>query len=400
MTRRPRLGVVKPDYGVSGGFERHLEALLGELRPQFDTTIVSVDARTRPSRLGGLPVTAEMLAHHDEFFMMMALIDRVRALDLHHFDLVLTTQPPSYLADHPVKVALFYHHSRQFYDLEDLFVESGFVDEELHHAAAAAVRTAEADAPDQVHCWLAGSSEVARRLRRFWNVDPDRIRLHQAPPTTVPDHPPSSLDVAGPVVTVGRLEWPKRVELVVAAAQLHRRPTEIVGAGSRLGYLRSLDADLAAGVLDPSEADLWKTRGIFTPGWQPSAHPASDLVDFVTDAADAERDRRYEAASVVVCPAFDEDYGLTALEAMAWGRPVIVCRDGGGLTEFVEHGVNGLVVEPTAAGVAAGVEEIRSDPERAQQMSAAARRTAGSVTWEAASATVTAALWDALAAHA
>ena len=78
----------------------------------------------------------------------------------------------------------------------------------------------------------------------------------------------------------------------------------------------------------------------------------------------------------MVAPAYDEDDGLTVLEAMAHARPVIVCRDGGGLTALVEDGVNGLVVEPDGASIAAGIARLAGDPELAHAMGLAALETA------------------------
>ena len=57
-------------------------------------------------------------------------------------------------------------------------------------------------------------------------------------------------------------------------------------------------------------------------------------------------------AGCAVAPAYLEDYGITAVEAMAYGLPLIVCEDGGGLPWFVEDGVTGFVVEPTGRAIA------------------------------------------------
>lgn len=51
------------------------------------------------------------------------------------------------------------------------------------------------------------------------------------------------------------------------------------------------------------------------------------------------------AADVVVIPSRFEGFGLTALEAMAMGRPV-VATTAGGLPEVIEHGVSGWLVSP------------------------------------------------------
>jgi glycosyltransferase involved in cell wall biosynthesis len=76
-------------------------------------------------------------------------------------------------------------------------------------------------------------------------------------------------------------------------------------------------------------------------------------VEFVTDADDAQLRSLYRHAWATVLPSVYRDYygttyqqpelmGLTVLESMACGTPVIV-SDVGALPEFVDHGVTGLV---------------------------------------------------------
>ncbi len=56
---------------------------------------------------------------------------------------------------------------------------------------------------------------------------------------------------------------------------------------------------------------------------------------------DESKNKLYKVADVAVFPSLYEPFGIVALEAMAAGCPVIV-SDTGGLSEIVEHGVNGL----------------------------------------------------------
>ncbi len=399
-TGRRRIAVLKPDYPGAGGFERHLTGLLEALARDDAWTFELIPIEVgRVDRSFGIAIDRPIRDRHDEYFLWAALVERVQRLDLSGYDAVLATQPPTYLADHPRKVALFYHHPRQFYDQAELFARSGFVDPEIHRAAVAAVRSVEATAPATVRHWLAGSQTVADRLRRFWSVPDSAISLHSAPPTSTPDSAPAP-QPDGPVLTVGRLEWPKRQELVIAAAH---RPglsfeLEIVGTGSRLGHVRRLDAALCT---DPALAErldddqLWRNTGPNTSFPTPRDEPRSGRpspVRFLGAVSDLERDEAYARCSVVVTPTIDEDYGLTVLEAMARARPVIVCRDGGGLVEFVEHGVNGLVVDPHPTAIARAVAELAADPTRAESLGRAARRTADRVTWDTAVASVADAL--------
>ncbi len=72
-------------------------------------------------------------------------------------------------------------------------------------------------------------------------------------------------------------------------------------------------------------------------------HALGDRVRFVgrrSDVADIMR-----AIDVLVVASESEPFGLTALEAQASGTPVIG-TNAGGLPEFVEHEVTGLLVPP------------------------------------------------------
>lgn len=381
----PNIAVVKPDYGARGGFERHLDLVLDGLRARsWRVTVVEIDGINRPRRLYGLPIEPAQLALHDEYFMHMALVERTQQLNLRHFDAVLTTQPPTYLVGHSHKVALFYHQPRQFYDLAQPFMASGFVDPVLHRTASRAVRTLEREAVQDVRFWLAGSNEAAARLQRYWSIPSHLIAIHRAPPTSVPEitpwHRPD-----GPVVCVGRQEWPKRTELLVHAMHLleTRRSAHVVGGGSRLEFLKSFDSELhhdPALAHAPFDDKIWLNRGIFTAGWKPYGGPPSGRIVFEGEVSDEQRDRFYDEAVVVVAPAFKEDYGLTAIEAMIRAKPVIVCRDGGGLTEFVVDGETGLIVEPNAHALARAIDRLVRDPARASQLGEAARKAVLAVT--------------------
>jgi glycosyltransferase involved in cell wall biosynthesis len=402
VTASPSIAVVKPDFGAVGGFERHLAGLVAGLRQrEWRVALIEIDGHTRPKRLYGLAVEPVQLEHHDEYFMHLALVERVQQLDLSRFDAVLTTQPPTYLAAHRRKVALFYHQARQFYDLARPFITSGFVDGELHRLAAGAVRTLERPAVCDIRSWLAGSEEVASRLDRYWGIPGDLVAIHRAPPTSVPAAPPP-YRADGPVLTVGRHEWPKRSELLVQAMHLTEtgRIAHVVGGGSRLEYVRSLDAEFGH---DPDRAgryaaeDLWLNRGMFTAGWQPFDGPPSGRIMFESDVSDERRDLLYDHAVAVVAPAYKEDYGLTAIEAMVRARPVIVCNDGGGLTELITDGVSGLVVEPDARAMAKAIDSLVRDPARASRLGQAARQAVVDITMDQAVSQVEEALQAVLA---
>ena len=400
----PHIAVVKPDFGARGGFERHLDGLVAGLRERdWRITIVTIDGQTRPKSLYGLRVEPVQLEFHDEYFMHMALVERTQQLKLDRFDAVLTTQPPTYLAPHPQKIALFYHHPRQFYDLAAAFMDSGFVDREVHTAATRAVRTLERAAINDVRYWLAGSQEVKDRLERYWSIPAEKMAIHRAPPTSKPTAAPWHRP-DGPIVAVGRQEWPKRSELLVQAMHLTQtgRTVHLVGAGSRLPFVESLDAELRqhpARAATLPDAATWLNQGIFTKDWAPFEGPPSGRIAFEGDVDDERRDELYDDAVLVVAPAFKEDYGLTAIEAMIRARPVIVCADGGGLTEMIDHDVSGLIVEPNPVAMAKAIDRLVRDPAKASRLGEAGRKAVLDLTMEQAVSQVESTIRSVLAAR-
>jgi glycosyltransferase involved in cell wall biosynthesis len=83
-------------------------------------------------------------------------------------------------------------------------------------------------------------------------------------------------------------------------------------------------------------------------------------------------------ADAFCLPSFSEGFGLTVLEAMACGTPVVV-SNGGSLPEVV--GDAGIVVEPTAAAVEGALATLLADPAAAHDRGRAARARAERFTW-------------------
>jgi glycosyltransferase involved in cell wall biosynthesis len=64
-----------------------------------------------------------------------------------------------------------------------------------------------------------------------------------------------------------------------------------------------------------------------------------------------------------ITTAIDEDFGMTPLEAMASGKPVIAVKQGGYL-ETVVDGITGLLVEPEASSISQALREISFCPQK------------------------------------
>jgi len=99
-----------------------------------------------------------------------------------------------------------------------------------------------------------------------------------------------------------------------------------------------------------------------------------------------DRERLFAGARALVLPSLDEGFGLTALEAMSAGVPV-VASDRGSLPEVV--GDAAPLVDPTdPRGVADALERVLSDRTWAAGRAEAGLERARSFTWTGAAATL------------
>lgn len=160
---------------------------------------------------------------------------------------------------------------------------------------------------------IAVSRYTAEVVHSRYGVPEDRIRVvHNAIDA------PASLDrlVRGSsplVLFAGRVTWQKGPRYFVEAAALVAREMPevrfaVAGAGDGLTPMRDLVAALGL-------TDRFRFTGFL---------PSEDL------------DRLYAQAAVYVMPSVSEPFGLTALEALRHGTPVVVSRHAG-VSEVVRH---------------------------------------------------------------
>lgn len=84
----------------------------------------------------------------------------------------------------------------------------------------------------------------------------------------------------------------------------------------------------------------------------------------------------YSAADVFVMPSLEETFGMTAVEAMATGTPVVAFATGG-IAETVRHGVTGLHVPTGSSGALCdSIEALLSDSSARARMAENGRRIA------------------------
>ena len=109
-----------------------------------------------------------------------------------------------------------------------------------------------------------------------------------------------------------------------------------------------------------------------------------DSVRFVGPVHHAGLVARYQRAALVVNPSLSESFGISVVEGMACGLPVVATQVGG-MAETVVDGETGLLVEPEQPeSLADAIVAVLTDRERARRMGRLGRaRAVANYTWSA-----------------
>ncbi|MEO8285840.1 MAG: glycosyltransferase family 4 protein [Chloroflexota bacterium] len=264
-------------------------------------------------------------------------------------DLAICTKWPSYVVKHPCKVTWLVHQFRQVYDWygtpmsdftgtpEDVRVRRTVQD--MDHTTLAESRKI-----------FTISRNVAARLQRYNGLE------------GTPLYPPLRAGLSlepGPygdyIFSLNRLDAAKRVGLLLDALALAPGVRAVVaGTGPDSAALKRRARDI----------------GI------------AERVEFTGFASDAEVSRLYANARAVYFAPIDEDYGYGTVEAFTAARPVITTNDAGGVLEFVEDSVTGLVTTPEPAAIARSIQRLMADPDEAARLGQAGRLRVAGITWD------------------
>lgn len=359
--------------GGSEKFWRGLRGALGEWSGAF-AELIKV-----PCREGNYE---EIIASYENFSRM----------NLDHFDMLITTKYPAWMIAHPNHVCYLQHTLRGLYDTYGLTgLPEKIVNPPAHLAdllalirkpepcredlgpafelckKALAIKSLPSSlfafpgplireivhffdrvglARSRIKAWLAISRTVSSR----------RDYLPQGVCVKILPHPSDlanfSCRAGEYFFTASRLNSSKRVRLLVdAMLRLDLDiPLKIAGTGPEEEFLKA------------------RARG-------------DSRIQFLGHVPDSELTDLYAGAIAVPFAPFQEDYGLVTIEAMKSGKPVITTFDSGGVCELTRDGETGLVVEPTAPGLAAALASLGRDRDLAVRMGKKARESVAFINW-------------------
>ena len=236
----------------------------------------------------------------------------------------------------------------------------------------------ERQALEQADAVIAVSAAARADVLELFATDPARVHVVHNGIDSVAFAPDAGRDALArfgidPATTyvlfVGRITRQKGITTLIEA---------IPQLDARIGVV------LAAGQPDTPELAAEVEQGIA------AAQAASPqrTIHWIPEHLDRPTVRQlYSHAAVFVCPSVYEPFGITNLEAMACGVPVVATRVGG-IPEVVVHGRTGLLVDPpddpmapggadrVAHDLAAAINALVADPARRAAMGEAGRERA------------------------
>jgi glycosyltransferase involved in cell wall biosynthesis len=325
---------------VHGGAEVHVRELTRELKARgYEAELVSVPFKWYPKE--------EILPHAAAWRLLDLSESNGRPIDL-----VIASKFPTYFARHPNKVAWLIHQYRAAYELCGTEY-SDFGHNERDVSLRDTLIRLDTEMLGECRHVFANAKNTANRVRKYNGLAAEALY-----------HPPrlaARLMAAAPVygdfvLSVGRIESVKRVDLLVSAMARVDRPIRLVvaGEGTQRAHVERVAA--AAGV--------------------------ADRVAFLGNVEDERLLGLYRDALAVLYPPYDEDFGYVTLEAFLSRKPVITAVDSGGPNEFVVDGENGFVVAPDDAAIAGAISALARDKARAASLGDAGYDRARTITWD------------------
>ena len=231
---------------------------------------------------------------------------------------------------------------------------------------------------------VAVSDHIARLVRASFPGYPGEVvtahngvNAEQFRPAPKPDH---GGDGALRVLFVGRVSPEKGVHTLIeafaqVASRIDRARLDIVGGRSTLrqDFIVGISADPLVRALERFyDGSAGAEYQQYLDGLV-GKHGLTGKVRFSGHVPHRELPDRYRASAVVVNPSLSESFGISLVEGMACGLPVVGTRVGG-MVETVVDGETGLLVEPEQpAALADAIVSLLQDAARSRRMGASGR---------------------------
>lgn len=202
------------------------------------------------------------------------------------------------------------------------------------------LRMIDFNAAQKVNFFMANSQNTARRIQKFYRREATVIY----PPVDVDLPPLTNKDKSSfYFLAGGRLARPKRVDLAVLACNKLKLPLKVFGRA-------------------------------FASYGEELKQMAGPTVEFLGEVTDEEKAKLLADCRAYIFPAEEEDFGISPVEAMGAGRPVIALRQGGVLETVIEGKTGEFFDEPRVESLVEVLKKFKPEKYKPQDCQSQAQK--------------------------
>jgi glycosyltransferase involved in cell wall biosynthesis len=326
-----RVAIIHDYLNQYGGAERVLEAL-HDLYPNAPVYTSIYDPQAMPQCYRDWDIRTSWMQrlpgwrrHFQKYFLLYP--SAFESFDLSGYDLILSSSSAfakGVIPPPDARHICYCHTPMRFAWRTDDYIKRegiGKLQRTVLPLMLTYVRLWDVATTPRVDEFVANSHEVAARIARYYGraatVIPPPVDLSPYRPWV-----PGNFYLAG-----GRLIPYKRLDLVIQAFSALGLPLKIFGTGRDRARLEAL---------------------------------AGPNIEFLGQVDDQQRRELFASCRAFIFPG-EEDFGITPLEAMSAGRPVIAYASGGALETVIEGVTGRFFGQQTAAALAVAVAAARTD---------------------------------------
>jgi glycosyltransferase involved in cell wall biosynthesis len=270
------------------------------------------------------------------------------------FDIAITLHPDSHCIKHTNHIIYFQHHIKQYYDL---FWYSYRQRRKVRKKIIFLLLTAINRLADKIYLTprlknanvIVNSKTVGERLKKYNQVYNYAIIN---PGCYIPTDTIESVKIQKRDVNIDVLK-----EIDNSNNNNNKNKKFVILSFSRLNIQqKGIDIILNTALLKPSYRFIIAGPYDITLDTIDKSSIPQNIDLIVKDFSDEEKESLFRICDVFMAPYLEEDFGITPIEANAYGKPVVYCDDSGEIVYTQKHKTTGYMSKRKPKDIAEGID--------------------------------------------
>ena len=268
------------------------------------------------------------------------------------FDIAITLHPDSHCIKHKNHIIYFQHHIKQYYDL---FWHSYRQRRKLSKKMIFLLLAALNRLADKIY--LTSSLKNARVIVNSQTVG-ERLKKYNQISNFAIINPGCNIPT-DTIIPTTKIQKTDAIREVLGRINNNNDNNKklVILSFSRLNIQqKGIDMIMQSALLMPSYQFIIAGPFDITLDAIDKSSIAKNIHLIVKDFSEDEKTALFRICDVFVAPYLEEDFGITPIEANAYGKPVVYCDDSGEIIRTQKHKTTGYMSRRTAKNLAEGIE--------------------------------------------